>query len=267
MLSANIGNNITKVNLKGGIIMIRRRQRLSFFQRYKKYIYIGSGALILGTFSFITTILVLKSGDTKVPKIESDINEEYVYQTNESSIRMNPVTIEKADIKENENIEKALPKVEKKDNATKKTDAVEVIAKPSEKNELNFIKPLEGIILQEFAKDKLVYSKTLEEWITHNGIDIKGEEAEPVKASESGKIKDKKMDPRYGNTIIIEHNDGYKTIYSNLSTLDLVQVNQNVKKGEIISGVGAGYGFESEEGAHIHFEIQKDGIPIDFNTL
>lgn len=270
MFSANIGNNITNVNLKGGIIMIRRRQRLSFFQRYKKYIYIGSGALMLGVFSFVTTIFVLKGGKTQVPEIENDIEKEYVYQTNESSIRINPVAVEKSEIKENENIENTLTKVEErkeKSNTTKKIDAVEVIAKPTEKNELNFIKPLEGTILQEFAKDKLVYSKTLEEWITHNGVDIKGEEAEPVKASEEGKIKDKKTDPRYGNTIIIEHKNGYKTIYSNLSTLDLVQINQNVKKGEIISGVGAGYGFESDEGTHIHFEIQKDGVPIDFNSL
>ena len=85
----------------------------------------------------------------------------------------------------------------------------------------------------------------------------------PVKASADGIIKDKKVDPRYGNTIIIEHDDGYKTVYSNLSTLDLVEVGQEVKQGEIISGVGRGYGFEVEEGEHVHYEIWRDSVNVD----
>lgn len=253
--------------------MIRRRQRLNFFQKYKKYIYIGSGAIALGVFSFATTIFVLRGRSAKVPEVNPNVVNEYVYKTNESSIRLNPEATkrtENTDIKiaeaENKNVEKEKTNQTKTENKTKPTPVVEVVAKPVKK-ELNFIKPLEGEIIQEFAKDKLVYSKTLEEWTTHSGIDIRGDEAAPVKASESGKVKDKKVDPRYGNTIIIEHDDGYKTIYSNLSTLELVQVNQEVKQGEIISGVGAGYGFESEDGPHIHFEIQKGGKPVDFNSL
>ena len=85
----------------------------------------------------------------------------------------------------------------------------------------------------------------------------------PVKASADGRIKDKKVDPRYGITIIIEHDDGYKTVYSNLSTLDLVEVGQEVKQGEIISGVGRGYGFESEEGEHVHYEIWENDSSLN----
>lgn len=253
--------------------MMRRRQRLSFFQKYKKYIYIGSSAVALGVFSFVTTIFVLKGRTSKIPKTTPNIVNEYAYKTNESSIRLNPEATKRTDNSDIKVIENKNTESEKENQTTIKTEiktkpapVVEVVAKPVKK-ELKFVKPLEGEIIQEFAKDKLVYSKTLEEWTTHSGIDIKGEEAAPVKASEAGKVKDKKMDPRYGNTIIIEHENGYKTIYSNLSTLELVQVNQQVKQGEIISGVGEGYGFESEEGSHIHFEIQKDGKPIDFNSL
>ena len=74
--------------------------------------------------------------------------------------------------------------------------------------------PISGEIGLSYATEKLIYSNTLEEWITHNGIDILGEEAEPVKAIEAGTIESVKMDPRYGNTIIIKHNDEYKSIYS-----------------------------------------------------
>lgn len=126
-----------------------------------------------------------------------------------------------------------------------------------EKSKLDFIKPVEGEIGMNYATEKLVYSNTLEEWITHNGVDILGEEAMPVKAIESGVIESVKMDPRYGNTIIIKHNDEYKSVYSNLSTTELAYVGKKVEKGEIIAGIGKGFGFESKEKPHIHLEILK----------
>ena len=48
-----------------------------------------------------------------------------------------------------------------------------------------FTQPVEGEIIREFAKDKLVYSETLQEWIVHNGIDIKADKTTVVKASAS----------------------------------------------------------------------------------
>ena len=41
-----------------------------------------------------------------------------------------------------------------------------------EKKELNFVMPVEGEIVKDFAQDNLIYSNTLEEWTTHTGIDI-----------------------------------------------------------------------------------------------
>ena len=69
-----------------------------------------------------------------------------------------------------------------------------------------FSMPVDGEIIKEFAKDKLVYSDTLREWVTHTGIDIKAEKTSIVKASENGTIKSIKNDPRFGLTIVIEHN-------------------------------------------------------------
>lgn len=256
-------------------MMRRRIQRVSWFQRYKKYIYYGCGAVALGTLSFIITVVSLKNKvaeeENIVPQVE---NKEYVYKTDESSIRINPESLKRAQIEELDN---SVVEVEGKNVATQeKEEKKEIVVNKPVKEEVNievsavpvkkkltFIKPLDGEIILEYAKDKLVYSNTLEEWITHNGVDIKGEEAMPVKVSADGKVIDKKVDPRYGNTLIVQHDDGYKTIYSNLSTLDLVDVNQEVKQGEIIAGVGAGYGFEVEEGAHIHWEVYKDGITIN----
>ena len=71
------------------------------------------------------------------------------------------------------------------------------------------------------------------------------------------------MDPRYGNTIIIKHDDEYKSVYSNLSTTDLVYVGKKVEKGEIISGIGKGFGFESKEEPHVHLTIIKNGESVN----
>lgn len=129
----------------------------------------------------------------------------------------------------------------------------------------DFEYPISGEILMEYAKDRLVYSETLEEWITHSGIDIGSDVASPVKASEDGVVESLKMDPRYGNMIIIKHENGFKTVYSNLSTLDMVTTGKIVKKGDIISGVGDGFGFETREGPHVHFEIiDNNGNSIEF---
>lgn len=89
--------------------------------------------------------------------------------------------------------------------------------------EIKFVKPVDGEISKQYAKENLLYSETLEEWTTHLGIDIKADKATVVKAAADGKVKSIKNDPRYGLTIIIEHQDGYQTLYANLLTSEFVR--------------------------------------------
>lgn len=133
------------------------------------------------------------------------------------------------------------------------------------KQELCFEKPVEGEIMREYAKDNLIYSATLEEWITHMGIDIKADKTTVVKSAEKGKIKSIKNDPRYGLTIVIEHNDGFQTVYSNLLTSEFVVEGEEVEKGQSIGTVGNTATFEIADEPHLHFEILKDSIPVDPN--
>lgn len=123
--------------------------------------------------------------------------------------------------------------------------------------------PVFGTAYTEFSEDKLVYSKTLDQWSTHEGIDIKAEEGSPVRAAMDGVVEELVNDPRLGLTIIIDHGGNIKTKYSNLSTLDLVTVNQKVKKGDVISGVGKTALYEIADDPHLHFEVIKDGKNID----
>jgi len=134
-----------------------------------------------------------------------------------------------------------------------------------ENKELSFIKPVDGEISKEYAKDNLVYSETLKEWTTHLGIDIKADKTTVVKAAEAGTIKSIKNDPRYGLTIVIDHGNGYESIYANLLTSEFVVENEKVEKGQSIGTVGNTAVFEIADEPHLHFEIQKDSIQVDPN--
>ena len=134
------------------------------------------------------------------------------------------------------------------------------------KKELSFSMPVEGEISKDYAKDSLVYSETLKEWVTHMGIDIKAEKTTVVKAAESGTVKSIKNDPRYGLTVVIDHGDGYQTIYANLLTSEFVVEGENVEKGQSIGTVGNTAVFEIADEPHLHFEILKESIPQDPNA-
>ena len=138
--------------------------------------------------------------------------------------------------------------------------------KEETKKELSFQKPVDGEIMKGYAKDNLVYSETLQEWTTHLGIDIKAEKTTVVKAAEAGTVKSIKNDPRYGLTIVIEHNDGYETVYSNLLSSEFVVEGEKVERGQSIGTVGNTAAFEVADEPHLHFEILKDSIPIDPTT-
>lgn len=132
-----------------------------------------------------------------------------------------------------------------------------------EQKELNFQKPVEGEIVKEFAQDNLIYSQTLEEWVTHNGIDIKAEKTTVVKSAEAGVVKSIKNDPRFGLTIVVEHDSVYQTVYSNLLTSEFVVEGETVEKGQALGTVGNSAVFEIADEPHLHFEILKNSIQVD----
>ena len=131
--------------------------------------------------------------------------------------------------------------------------------------ELKFALPVEGEISRDFAKDNLVYSETLQEWTVHTGIDIKADKTTVVKSAETGTVKTIKNDPRYGLTVIIEHANGFQTVYSNLLTSEFVVEGEKVEKGQSLGTVGNTAAFEIADEAHLHFEILKDTVQVDPN--
>lgn len=135
-----------------------------------------------------------------------------------------------------------------------------------EKKEVTFIKPVESDeVIMEFAKENLIYSETLKEWITHTGIDVKADKTSVVKSSADGVVKSIINDPRYGLTVIISHDQGFETIYSNLLTAEFIVEGEEVTQGQTIGTAGNTASFESAMESHVHFEIIKDGEYLDPN--
>ena len=143
-------------------------------------------------------------------------------------------------------------KTEKKEQSSKEKD---------EKIELEA--PVKGQVIREFAKESLVFSNTLQEWITHNGVDIKADKTTVVKSVASGTVTAIKNDPRYGLTVIINHDNGYQTIYSNLLTAEFVVKGEKVEKGQSIGTVGNSASFEVADDYHLHFELLKNNEYLD----
>jgi murein DD-endopeptidase MepM/ murein hydrolase activator NlpD len=171
-----------------------------------------------------------------------------------------PTTIPKPTAKADDKKQTA-PKEEPK--STPKTNKSSKSVSTSVNKEQDFIMPVFGQVSHEFAKDKLVYSRTLESWETHDGIDLACEKGTTVKAVADGYVSEIKNDPRLGHTIIIDHQNGLKTVYSNLSNSSVVSPNQKVSIGDIIGCVGDTATFESAEQSHLHFEVLKDNEPVD----
>lgn len=93
----------------------------------------------------------------------------------------------------------------------------------------------------------------------HTGVDFAGKRGEPIYATADGNVSRKGAGAGYGISVIINHGNGYQTLYAHLSK-KIVRGGQKVKRGEIIGYMGNS-GLSS--GTHLHYEVIKNGQKID----
>lgn len=91
------------------------------------------------------------------------------------------------------------------------------------------------------------------------GIDIEGRKGQPVKAAAAGRVVYRGNGLRgYGNLIILKHNDTYFSAYAHTEDV-VVKENEKVKLGQRIADMGN----TSSEKTKLHFEIRRNGKPIN----
>ena len=254
--------------------------------------YVIGGIALVVVIAFVLSYVLYTNSLAKQAKLDSSTSYEIANQENDnqminmisntdnaeavsSSIGRTVNEIEnEEEVVENEETEEttATTKTNEEENKTEETvttntvnEETNVIEEQPVTKDPTFAKPVEGEIIKDYSKDNLVYSNTLQEWTTHLGIDYKAEKTDVVKASADGTIKSIKNDPRYGLTVVIEHSNGFESVYSSLLTAEFVSVGEEVKQGQTIATVGNTATFEIADETHLHFEIKKDGENVDPN--
>ena len=94
----------------------------------------------------------------------------------------------------------------------------------------------------------------------HNGVDIAGPIGTPIYASDDGVVTlAKYTNVGYGVYLIVDHGNGYQTVYAHCSKL-LVGYGEQVKKGQMIAKMGS---TGNSTGSHLHFEIKSGNVRYD----
>jgi len=116
--------------------------------------------------------------------------------------------------------------------------------------------PVEGRILYRFGRDTLASGGVIR-W---NGIGIGAPLNTPVRAVESGRVALVQRLSTYGLTVVVEHGNGYYSLYMQLQSAS-VEVGASVQKNQVVGTVG---GSNTDYGPHLHFEIRGENqIALD----
>lgn len=128
-------------------------------------------------------------------------------------------------------------------------------------------KPINEVQLSSPIGDTSVNSPYGPRWgRQHHGVDLKANSGTPIKSPLDGEVIDAEIRAdACGGTIYIQHADGLKSRYCHCKQIN-VKKGQVVKKGEIIGLTGGDKGDPGSgrsDGAHLHFELYKNGTTVD----
>jgi len=115
------------------------------------------------------------------------------------------------------------------------------------------VMPVDGFMTRGFLVDDLIVDP-------HYGIDIAASKGTPIKATADGTVIFSGWTLQAGYLLILKHKYGFTTVYKH-NQRNLVSTLESVKKGQVVALVGDSGKISS--GAHVHFEIWKNGQPLD----
>lgn len=134
------------------------------------------------------------------------------------------------------------------------------------------VKPDEGMVSpvanMNVVNDYGFYHNTTLNWFyEHTGIDFLADAGTEVMAVDAGTVESiYKDDILSGTEIVIAHGDGLKTVYRFVTEVEGLKVGDSVEKGEVIATIAEASGNEYKDGAHLHFEVHKEGVNVDPNV-
>lgn len=158
---------------------------------------------------------------------------------------------------------------EKEDSIPTSTESKENLQKAKEKQEnksskLNF---LGNEVVREYSEKEPSYSKTLDLWEIHKGLDISAEKGYEIKSLLNGKVVNVFKDDKHGMSVRVQSDNNVVVVYSNLDEKVSVEKGQEVTEGQVLGTVGNTTSVESEEGTHVHIEAFKGEESINPMTF
>lgn len=134
--------------------------------------------------------------------------------------------------------------------------------KPVDTKPDGFVLPvLNAEVSNEFG---FFYNQTLNNYYEHEGYDFVASVGEKVYAVEDGTVESVyTSDVLSGTEIVIDHGNGVKTVYRFVTASEGLSAGMTVEKGAEIATVAEANGNEYKDGAHLHFEVKKDGKIVD----
>lgn len=138
----------------------------------------------------------------------------------------------------------------------------ETLEKAVPKQVIQGTKVIKGVGTGSFSwpiKGPTITSKFGKRWgRLHTGTDAVSSNLN-IRSSDNGKVIKAEYDNSYGNHVIVDHQNGYQTLYAHLSKIS-VNVGDVLEKGDLIGIMGT---TGRSTGVHLHFEIRKDGTQLN----
>ena len=129
-----------------------------------------------------------------------------------------------------------------------------------------FVVPMKNAtIAKDYSGSELQYNETLKQWEIHKAIDFLAGEDLNVYAVSGGTISNVTTNYLEGTVVEISHSNGLVSIYKSLNKDVAVSVGDKVGAGSVIGTVSESMSQELNTGAHLHFEMKKDGKLVNPN--
>ncbi|WRS26607.1 M23 family metallopeptidase [Oscillospiraceae bacterium MB08-C2-2] len=122
--------------------------------------------------------------------------------------------------------------------------------------------PVKGDIINPYSNGELVKNISLNDWRTHDGVDIRAEKGTQVMSAADGTVKSVASDPLWGTVVTISHKDGHETIYAGLGREVMVATGDNVMVRQVIGSIDS-IPCEVNDPSHLHFAMKKDSAWCD----
>ena len=130
-----------------------------------------------------------------------------------------------------------------------------------------FVLPMkDATISKDYSGTELQYNDTLKQWEIHKAIDFKAGEDLQVYAVSDGTVSNVYTNYLEGTVVEITHANGLVSIYKSLNSDVAVSVGDKVSTGSVIGKAGESMAQEANTGAHLHFEMTKDGVKVNPNN-